>query len=248
MIIKTSIAVEGLNGSAGGVTAARNKGRAYFKVRTAPRNPQTVSQTEMRSILTSLSKQYQTIGAGEITAWNEFAKSQIGRRVLGEAGKLSGINAFLRVNANLTLIGKPTVTTPPASANFNPIEVIGVFGTVIGESGTIAGAVLAFKTAPILANQTIVIRATPILSKGALAKTTKLRVVGTYTETVPAGEDEDVPAGSPLVNFWEGWTERFWPNPNRSTLPDGLLQVEVYVIDNATGLSSNKVFWSGEIL
>lgn len=248
MIFKTSIAVEELVKSAGGVTASKNKGRAYFKVRTNPRNPQTVFQSESRSVLTSFSKRFKTLTNDKIAQWNEFAKTQVGRRYLGVAGKLSGINAYVRVNANLSLIGKPAVETPPESASFEALTLDLVARDVILDENSLRGMIVVFKSNPLATNQTLIVKASPMLSRGRNAKTTETRVISKVTEIV-----EVVGAGEsalPLYtcNVFSDWQKRFEPNTTETDPDDsGNYQFEVYVIDNATGLASSKVNWIGEL-
>lgn len=247
MIFKTSIAVEELVKSAGGVTASKNKSRAYFKVRTNPRNPQTSSQSEARSILTTFSKKYRTLTNDQISAWDEFAKTQIGRRYLGVAGKLSGINAYVRVNANLALIGQPELSSPPSAANFNTIQLDTVAYMIVGETRPPRGIYPVFDSNPLAANQTLVVKASPTLSKGRRAKTTETRVIATLS-TIPtlAGTGEGARTVY-TVDVLQEWANKFANGNKPEEAPIGNYQIEVYVIDNKTGLASNKVNWIGDL-
>lgn len=246
MIFKTSIAVEALTKSAGGVTASRNKGRAYFKVRTAPRNPQTSYQGTARSILTTFSKKFRDLTLEQIGLWNEFAKTQLGKRFLGEAGKLSGINAYVRINANLALIGQTELSSPPAAADFKVLDFQQVVYQINDGNQTPRGLYPIFGSQPLAENQTMVIKASPLLSRGVRAKTSEARVIGTVnsiSEFTGTGEGGKTVYS---INVLQMWAERFQGGEELTEFPGGYnVQFEVYVIDNTTGLSSNKVTWVG---
>lgn len=179
MQFKTSIAVEALNGSAGNVTAARNKSKAYFKIRTAPRNPRTTYQLKARSNVTEYSKNWAKLTEVQRTTWEEFAKTQTGRRILGTAGKLNGLNAYTRVNTNLKIAGLKTVVVPPVPHDIPQVIEMKLTNSTTGVvSLNVTLSVPPVDKAGVLTAEyagVIIVRATPILSNGLASKKSALR-------------------------------------------------------------------------
>ena len=180
MRVKYGIAVEGLNGSAGGTTASRNKSREYFKIRTAPRNPRTVDQSVARGRLAGISKSWGALTEAQRTQWDEFAKTQKGRRVLGVAGVLSGFNAFSRIGLNLALLDKPALLNPPTSTVIpelieSVVEITAAGVISIGAKAivpTIDGGENVFTF-----GYQLVVEMTPILPDGRASDKSALRVI-----------------------------------------------------------------------
>lgn len=181
MRIKTGISVEELNGSAGGTTAARNKSRMYFKIRTAPRNPKTGAQTSVRGRLAGVSRAWGELTNEQRLQWDEWAKTQAGRRVLGKAGVLSGFNAYCRVNLNLSLIGEESTNVPPVNGVIGELTDIVVSGTAADGYSVNANMLMngvPNETGKVFFSGALVIEMTPILKSGVASDVTALRVIG----------------------------------------------------------------------
>lgn len=222
MIIKTSIAVEGLNGSAGGVTAAKNRSRMYFKNRISPRNPRTTAQLSVRGRLSSSSKAWRGLTQEQRMQWDEFSKTETGRRILGEAAKISGFNVFVRVANNLALIGQAIIDVPPTVPEFPVFEITGV--TYTAASGdTPASLSLAISGLSSIAGKTIVVRATGGFSAGRASFPTQLRDLGTYTAIA-----------SGALNVYDDYAAKFGEVPGIGQK----VQFEVFLIDNTSGIAS----------
>lgn len=183
MRFTTGIAVEELNGSAGGTTAARNKSRQYFKIRTAPRNPRTGDQSEVRGRLSAISKAWGGLTDAQRLQWDDFAKTQAGRRVLGKAGVLSGFNAFCRIRLNAALIGATVTDTPPMNTSIG--ELVDIVVTNVAETGVSVNAMMLAGPANIEGSNKyafegiIVVEMTPVLPNGRASDTTALRFIAT---------------------------------------------------------------------
>ena len=98
MRYKPSIAFDRMSGSAKGVTASSNKGAIFIRSRGTGSKKRTADQATIKSIFRLLTQSWKNLNQAEIVAWNNAAKSQSGRRVLGQKAQLTGSNLYLRLN------------------------------------------------------------------------------------------------------------------------------------------------------
>ena len=218
MIIKPSIAFEDMRGSAGGVTASKNKSRLYVKNRISPRNPQTSAQSTVRSRMTNHAKAWNALTQSQRDAWDEASKTTTGRRELGEAAKISGFNYFMRCRNNLALINEAAITVPGKPAEFKPFKINNV--DYKAPAGNDSGQ-LSFNIDGDIPNN--VIRATAPFSAGKAKNATGLRIVGVNLE-----------GGEVPYNVYDGYVAKFGAN-----FPEGQkIQFEIYTIDPNSGVAS----------
>ena len=116
MRYKPSIAFDRMSGSAKGVTASQNKGAIFIRTRGTGSKKRTADQAAIKSIFKQLQQNWKNLGAAEIQAWNNAAKSQSGRRVLGQKAQLTGANLYLRLNFWVVRCGGQPLTSPPLLA------------------------------------------------------------------------------------------------------------------------------------
>lgn len=224
MIVKPSIAFEDMRKSAGGVTASRNKSRLYVKNRISPRNPRTESQMNVRSRLSANSKAWGELTQEQRDAWNAFALTVFGRRILGSAAKISGFNCYVRLANNLSMIDQAPVSTPPLLPEFPIFEIVSVSYTAASEPNP-EKLEITFSGLASLTSQTLVIRTTANFSAGKNSLPSALREIGTYT-TITSNK----------VNITDGYKAKFGTVPAIGMK----IEVETYLIDNATGVASLK--------
>jgi hypothetical protein len=113
MRYKPSIAFDRMSGSAKGVTASQNKGAIFIRTRGTGSKKRTADQATIKSIFKQLQQNWKNLGAAEIQAWNNAAKSQSGRRVLGQKAQLTGSNLYLRLNFWVVRCGGQPIGLPP---------------------------------------------------------------------------------------------------------------------------------------
>ena len=113
MRYKPSIAFDRMSGSAKGVTASQNKGAIFIRTRGTGSKKRTADQAAIKSIFKQLQQNWKNLGAAEIQAWNNAAKSQSGRRVLGQKAQLTGANLYLRLNFWVVRCGGQPIGLPP---------------------------------------------------------------------------------------------------------------------------------------
>lgn len=113
----TSAILTTMSGKLGGAVAATARGGIkYFRSKVNPSNPRTFNQSTVRAILTTLAATYTgTLNDTERAGWSAIAPT---------TG--SGIDAFVKGNAQPQLAAQPVVTTAPTSAAmvYDPIPSI----------------------------------------------------------------------------------------------------------------------------
>ena len=113
MRYKPSIAFDRMSGSAKGVTASSNKGAIFIRTRGHGTKKRTADQSVIKSIFRLLTQSWKNLSAEQIQAWNQAAKTQSGRRVLGQKAKLTGSNLYLRLNFWVVRCGGQPLSLPP---------------------------------------------------------------------------------------------------------------------------------------
>jgi len=113
MRYKPSIAFDRMSGSAKGVTASQNKGAIFIRTRGTGSKKRTADQATIKSIFRMLQQNWKHLTQAEIVAWNNAAKTQSGRRVLGQKAQLTGANLFLRLNFWVVRCGGQPIGLPP---------------------------------------------------------------------------------------------------------------------------------------
>ena len=113
MRYKPSIAFDRMSGSAKGVTASSNKGAIFIRTRGTGSKKRTADQATIKSIFRLLTQSWKNLTQPQIVQWNNAAKSQSGRRVLGQKAQLTGSNLYLRLNFWVVRCGGQPLVTPP---------------------------------------------------------------------------------------------------------------------------------------
>jgi hypothetical protein len=110
------------SGKIGGQVASRNRAGAYLRTKSTPINPQTASQSAVRSRLASISQSWRDLTAAQRAAWNGSVSNFQKTDVFGDLRNPTGFNLYQRLNNNLVTIGKTEIQVPPV-----PSEVLSVF-------------------------------------------------------------------------------------------------------------------------
>ena len=113
MIALPSIAFGGFSGSAKGVTARQVGGRSILSVRSWPTGQTTTAQVVRRASMSKITKSYKTLTAAQMQAWENLAQHCSGASVFGQKAELSGINLYVRLNANRVMAGEAIVADAP---------------------------------------------------------------------------------------------------------------------------------------
>lgn len=120
MIALPSIAFGGFSGSAKGVTARQVGGRSILSVKGHPTGPATNAQVVRRASLSKITKSYKLLSESQMQEWDRLAEHASGKSVLGQKAKISGVNLFVRLNANRRMAGESLIMDAPTSINSVP--------------------------------------------------------------------------------------------------------------------------------
>lgn len=102
-----------VRGSLLGTTFSRNRGGSFVRGKVSPVQPLTARQTAQRAIFSDLTKGWQTLTPAQQNAWIAWAVINKVTDVFGNAITLSGINAYLKINATILTFGGAIITLPP---------------------------------------------------------------------------------------------------------------------------------------
>ena len=108
-----SIAFGGFSGSAKGVTARQVGSRTILSVRSWPTGQTTSAQVVRRASLSKITKSYKTLTAEQMQAWENLAEHASGQSVFGQKAQLTGINLYVRLNANRVMAGEAIIADAP---------------------------------------------------------------------------------------------------------------------------------------
>ena len=125
MIALPSIAFGGFSGSAKGVTARHVDGRSILSLKCYPSGYPTGVQLARRASLKMISKSWKELTDAQRQGWDQLADSALGRSILGQRAKLSGMNLYVRLNSNLILSGASIRSDAPIGQDTVPNVVFG---------------------------------------------------------------------------------------------------------------------------
>lgn len=114
MIALPSIAFGGFSGSAKGVTARQVGGRSILSVKCYPTGVATGAQLARRASLKKISKSWVALTNEQRQEWDRLAEHASGASSLGQKAELSGMNLYVRLNANRVMAGEAVIANAPA--------------------------------------------------------------------------------------------------------------------------------------
>ena len=117
------------SGSAGNMTASRNRSGQYYRQRSLPTQPRTASQMAARSRLTTLSAAWRGLTDAQRASWAGFANSFSVVNNLGQTIQLTGHQCFVKVNTTNVMNGDATVLVPPSLPSFAASTITSVDST-----------------------------------------------------------------------------------------------------------------------
>lgn len=102
-------------GRVGGTVYNTWRGTRYAKQQTAPAQPRSSRQLQIRAWCTYLVRLWQTIGAANIVLWNNYAVAHPEIDWTNSPKRITGLNWFVRCNLRLLDLTKTVITAPPTS-------------------------------------------------------------------------------------------------------------------------------------
>lgn len=159
------------SGKIGGHVAAKNRGGSYLRTKKTPLNPNTTAQANARSILSSLSSQWRELTDAQRQSFNDAVADFAKTDVFGDIRNPSGINLFVKLNANLSNAGLALVLTAPTKVEVPYSQIITIEMDRSSQTATITTAGAEIDT------EIVKIQATPPQSAGVSFVKSQLRTI-----------------------------------------------------------------------
>lgn len=217
--VKFSALISGMSGKLNGSVFAKNRGGAYIRNKVTPSNPSTSYQISVRAILADLAAAFRTLGQASIAAWNGAVSQWATTDVFGDLKNPSGINLYVRLNANIAKVGGTAITVPPAPLGTDLVLLDGVTADVSDSE-----ILLDSPSNAVPAGHALLIEATPCMSAGISNANGKFRQI----HTIAAGQD-------PNADIFVQWSDKFG-----ALVAGQKLFVRVSTVRLATGEQSQK--------
>lgn len=178
--------VSEIRGKIAATVFSRNRGGAVIRNRIKPINRRSLGQSTRRQTLGSLASSWRGLTEAQRDSFNTAAPNFPIQDVLGQTIFLSGEQLYIRLNANLILIGEAQITTAPA-----PFAFAVFTATVTAEDPTVAASFsVGFTPTPLTAGNTLAVYATPPLSPGVSAPpASRFRFVGVIAAAATSPAD-----------------------------------------------------------
>lgn len=178
-------------GKLGGHVYSKNRGGAYMRTKVTPTNPQSLDQSEVRSIFGSISQSWSNLTDDQRATWNGAVENFKTTDVFGDLRTPSGKALFQRLNQGPLLGGRPVQETAPGLE-----EAPQEFLTGVNIDTALSGIFTAgLSTDP--ANL-IVLRSSGPVTQGTSNVTNRMRIVSIYDADSELGEDN-----------WNDYVEKF---------------------------------------
>lgn len=222
------IHVADARGKIGGAVASRNRFGSFFRSKTSPVNPQTSYQSTQRNDFTQHSQNWRGLTEAQQNSWNAAAVDFMKSNVFGDKVKLTGMQLYVRLNANIALVSGTPITEPPAPGSVTAIDSLVVDPDV--SDATIVNTISPASPA----TQTYIVYATPPVSAGRRFVKNDLRKITTINNA--AGTTNDITAAyeARFGTSWKVAGKVFYvaykPVVDLSGLDGGMLLVRATVV------------------
>lgn len=171
--IKFGMMMTDARGKLGGQVFSKNRSGAYIRTKVTPVNPQTASQSRVRSMLALLSSNWNTLTAENRNSWNSAVEAWQTTDIFGDIKKPSGKNLFVKLNINLTNSQQSPVLVAPEKIALPTLSHASA-------SFTVATDTLVVGNLPQSAIGNYVIEATPPLNAGVSFAKNRFRQIGAF--------------------------------------------------------------------
>jgi hypothetical protein len=163
-IIKMGQMIAEARNSIAGMVFSRNTAGAYIRQKVSPIQPRTVAQLAVRALFASVSQSWRNLSENSRLSWRGVAALFTHTNVFGDNVPLTAFGLYNRLNRNLQEINEAVITDPPAQTEVLSLDTLDL---IIDNSEVVSDdkVQIAF-TAPIPADQKLVVYVTPPLSAG----------------------------------------------------------------------------------
>lgn len=160
------------SGKLNGWVASRNRGGAFMRAKVTPLNPSTTAQQNARGILGALSTQWSQLTDAQRLSFNNAVQDFSRTDIFGDVRNPSGINLYVKLNANLINTGQAQIAAAPAKEEI----IFSAISTVVMD---VSSQSLVITLADELLDGSLVLAfATPTLTNGTRFVKNRLRSIG----------------------------------------------------------------------
>jgi hypothetical protein len=183
-----ALVVDG-RGKIGGHVASKNRHGAYLRTKVTPVNRQSVRQTAVRSLLTSISQSWKGLTEAQRLAWNSAVADFKKTNIFGDIQHPSGFNLFQRLNNNIMTLGGAMIVNPPVVTDLDSYTapvltyVVGVAAlslAFVAAAGGDSGYKI-FATPPMSAGKSFVKSEYRLITQDDAIGVTPINILATYT-------------------------------------------------------------------
>lgn len=121
--IKFSALVSEMSGKLNGSVIARGKNYTTLRNRVIPVNVNTASQSAVRQIFASISKNWSLLTEEQRIAWNNAVSQWKGTGIFADELQLTGKALYQKLNNNLLMNGFPGINLPPTKSLFPAVSM-----------------------------------------------------------------------------------------------------------------------------
>ena len=122
-LFKPSAIASDIRGTLAGTVFSKNRGGNYIRQKVTPVNPKTSFQTVVRNRLASFSQGWRALTAAQINAWNAAVAGFAKTNIFGDLRNPTGLQLYVKVNANLVSSGGTAITTPAAPKGVSVVTI-----------------------------------------------------------------------------------------------------------------------------
>jgi hypothetical protein len=184
--------ISDIRGKHGGQVYSKNRGGNYTRRKVTPVNPKSSSQVTARALFALLAQKWRTLTQAQQNAWIAAVSGYAKTNIFGDLKSPTGLQLFIKVNANLVVSGGTQIVTPAAPKGVSVVTI----GALTYTSGTPALSLAYSANVPALTR--VIVSATAPLSAGVNFVKSQFRVISTLA-----------PAAVSPANILSAYTTKF---------------------------------------
>jgi hypothetical protein len=120
--VKFSALMSDLRGKVNGSVFQKGRFGMILRTKTSPVQRNTPEQSQAKMLLTEYAQKWRTLDPDVMKAWNAAVEDFKTTDVFGDSMVPTGLNLYVQLNVNLSLIGQAELTKPPLPVNVPGIK------------------------------------------------------------------------------------------------------------------------------
>ena len=172
----SAIGITNISGKSGGSVFAHNKNGNYVRRLGVPTQPNTHSQTLVRSVFGALARSWNQLDEVARNAWKDWGLANPKVDQFGDSRPLTGRQAYISANSNLRSVGLAEISNPDFIAYQFPL-VYDLSGTLVFTSNGVLNEAFVEANLSGVATNIKYVLSVAVVSKGADFGTAKNKYV-----------------------------------------------------------------------